>query len=451
MLVRLYAVAASAQVLQALLSAGALLLLARLLSPSELGVYLLLFSAATILGVAVAAGPHAAHLILAARSPALRPELNGQGAFIAASALVLVVLVCALGADGLASLTGGLIDGRYVWIAGLLVPALIYGGAAHATLTGSGLVHAAARMNVMQAALAFGAPVGAALAPDPLLGSVAGLAAGTGAWAAVAAGIMARHVGVRVPSDAGLWREVLRLGVPLHVGSAAYWLMQRLDLFILNAIAGSTVVGIYGMARVLGEKTSVLIAPLHLAVSWRVSGDWPEQSRELMLFLVRVLVLTGGVLLGVGLLAGEALLSAFAGPSYRQAGIPFAALMATGILLGAWSMVALYLASQLERPWLGAGLQVATAVLAAGLYLGLGSAFGAIGMGAAALIASTLLLGLGLAAAASHDPRPIVAADLLVGPNDVALIRDALRRRSPGRSTTETTGSPPPERSDPAN
>src|SRR5690606_33487399 len=80
MLVRLYAVAASAQIVQAILSAGALLLLARLLSPSELGIYLLLFSTATIVAVAVAAGPHAAHLILAARTPASRPALNGQGA-----------------------------------------------------------------------------------------------------------------------------------------------------------------------------------------------------------------------------------------------------------------------------------------------------------------------------------------------------------------------------------
>lgn len=428
MLVRLYAVAASAQVLQAMLSVGVLLLLARLLSPSQLGVYLLLFAGATILAVAVAAGPHAAHLILAARTPTSRPELNGQGAFIAAAALLLVVIICAIGAKGVASLAGGPIDSRLVWITGLLVPALIYGGGAHAMLTGSGLVRVAARMNVIQAALGFGGPIGAVVAPDPLLGSIAGLGAGTVIWALIAAGIMGRHIGLRPPSDSGLWREVLRLGVPLHIGSGAYWLMQRLDLFILNAVAGPAIVGVYGMARVLGEKTSVLIAPLHLAVSWRISGDQPEQSRDLMLFLVRVLLLIALGLLGLGLLTGESLLGAFAGPSYRQAGIPFALLMAAGILLGTWSIVALYLASQLKRPWLSAILQVATAVVAAGLYLGLGSVFGASGMAAAALIASALLLGLGLAAVAKHDPHPIAAADLVVGPNDVRLIRDALQR-----------------------
>lgn len=422
MLVRLYAVAASAQVVQAILVAISLFLLARLLAPAELGLYLLLLAAAAIASVFIAAGPQGAHLILASRSPDERAELHGQGLAIALGAFVAVAVVSVWLAGDLAALISRRIDERHVWLAALTVAPLVYGGALHALATGSGFVGLAARMNVIQTGAGIAAPAGAAVAPDPLLGSLAGALAGTLVWA-LAAGVMTTaRTGIVAPVDRSLWQAAFRLGLPLHIGNAGYWVMQRLDLFVLNAVAGPAVVGVYGMARVLGEKTSVLIAPLHLAVSWRISGDERAASRHITLLLVRSLIVLGtAVFLGAVVLGGP-LLELAAGPEYREGALPFALLAATGIVLGMWSVVALYIASQLGSPWLTAALQVGSTAVAAAVYVVLALTLGPNGVAGGVLLSALLLLVMGLLAVKHLDHLRL--ADVVLSRADV---REAMR------------------------
>lgn len=420
-LVKLYAIAASAQAVQAVLVAISLFLLARLLAPAELGIYLLLLAAAAIASVLIAAGPQAAHLIIASRSPDERAELHGQGLAIAVGALVAVAVVCIPFADDLAPLVSPSIDGRHVWLAALTVPPLVYGGALHALLTGSGLVGLAARMNVIQAGTGFGAPVGAAVAADPLLGTLAGGLAGTLGWALAAGAMTTARTGILAPADRSLWRAAFGLGLPLHIGNAGYWLMQRLDLFVLNTVAGPAAVGVYGMARVLGEKTSVLIAPLHLAVSWRISGDERAASRHIMLLLVRTLMVVGTAMFLAAVVLGGPLLEVLAGSEYRDGGLPFALLVPTGIILGTWSVVALFIASQLRRPWLTAALQVGSTAVAAILYVVLALSLGPNGVAVGVLLSASLLLTTGLLAVKRLDRLRL--ADVILSRGDV---RDAI-------------------------
>jgi O-antigen/teichoic acid export membrane protein len=63
---------------------------------------------------------------------------------------------------------------------------------------------------------------------------------------------------LRRACDPGLARRCLRLGVGLHAGSSAFFLLQRVDMLLLNALASARAVGLYSVAVTVAELARVL-------------------------------------------------------------------------------------------------------------------------------------------------------------------------------------------------
>lgn len=93
---------------------------------------------------------------------------------------------------------------------------------------------------------------------------------------------LARRPGITLPS-VGLAREAVGIGLRYHLGMVAVFLVLRVDIFMLDAMAGAAAVGIYSLAVTLTEATYLVTDPIsQAAVSAQVGearGDASYTAR----------------------------------------------------------------------------------------------------------------------------------------------------------------------------
>ncbi|MGZ6345796.1 MAG: lipopolysaccharide biosynthesis protein [Candidatus Limnocylindrales bacterium] len=427
MLARQYAITTAAQVIQTLLAVVALFALARVLAPAGFGQVVLLTTAVTLGTIAASAGLQAAVLILAARDPSLRPALHGLAVVasaLAGGALVITAILLGSPLQRVVALEPAIV----IMTAARLGPAM-YSALMSAALGGAGKIGRLALVNVVNGALGLLAPIGAWVGGGSLAGAVAGALAAS-ALVAVCAFGAARVLGLALPSPI-LWTKAVHLGLPLHIGTVAYWIMLRADAFVVNAVVGGGTVGLYALALSLSERVSFLATPLYNATAWRVSGGDPPTSLSVALLVARIEIAFAVILAAAAWLGGPVAIGLLAGTAYVAAAGPTTILVVGATLLPVWASIGLYLASQMDGAWFTARTQVVVAVLAVAGYLLLVPVWGMYGAALVSTSAYVLLVAMGITEIRRRQPFPL--SSLLPRRVDVAAARALLRRRgSPG-------------------
>ncbi|MBB5870809.1 O-antigen/teichoic acid export membrane protein [Allocatelliglobosispora scoriae] len=175
-----------------------------------------------------------------------------------------------------------------------------------------------------------------------------------------------------------LARLTLRAGLPLHTGSSAFFLLQRVDILLLNALASPIAVGLYSVAVTVAEMTR-LIADSVTQTAMPGLADADEEAA--IRATRRATVATFAAALGsAGVLGGCAwfALPLVYGPDFAGSAAPLIALLPGLVLLagtrpaGAWLL-------RVGRPHLVSATSVAGLGLNVALNLLLVPRFGAVG------------------------------------------------------------------------
>ena len=406
-----YAVTLVGQISQAVASLIVVAILARLLPPAQFGVAVLLTAAVTIAAIAMAAGAQAAVLVTSARSAEARSELGGTIAALTGLVLLVSVPVAASTSGQLAAVLSREATGSMVFVTALRIAPTVYIGLATASLTGAGQIRVAAALGIAGAAFSALMPIGAWLAADHLLGAMIGALAGNVATMAIAFGLARRSLGFARPRRIALWRELWAVGAPLHVGTVAYWLLLRADVFVLNAFVGGVDVGIYALALTLTERVSLVTSPLYNATAWRISGRDEAVALRTSLFIVQVMIAVGVVACLAAIFFGAVAVNLLAGPAYQPAAGLMPILVLGAALLPVWSALGLFLVSHEDGAWFTTVVQIG---VAAGAIIGYVVAIRVAGMLGAAIVSTLAYASLAVIALAAVRARhPFALASLI--------------------------------------
>jgi O-antigen/teichoic acid export membrane protein len=424
-LARQYALTTAAQVIQTLLGVVALFSLARVLEPAAFGQAILLTTAVTLGTIAASAGFQAALLILFARESSLRPALHGLAVTLSGVVGVSSVVAAILFASQLHQVIG--LEPAIVVMTAARVGPGMYAALVSAGFSGAGKIGRLAFVNVANGTLGLLAPIGALAGGGSLEGAVAGALGGSALLAICAFGA-ARIIGLAAPHPS-LWVRAIRIGLPLHIGTIAYWIMLRADGFVVSAMIGGKTVGLYTLALSLSERVSVLASPLYNATAWRISGGDARASLSVAVLVARIEIALAVVLAAAAWIVGPFAISLLAGPAYVAAAGPMTILVVGATLLPVWASFGLYLASQASGAWFTARAQGMVAIIAVVGYVLLVPLWGMYGAALVSTGAYVLLVSIGLHEIRRRQPLPLHS--LLPRRSDVAAARDMLRRRRP--------------------
>jgi O-antigen/teichoic acid export membrane protein len=335
---------AGTRVVMAAVSLATNMLLARLLTPEELGTYVLLFSAALVamlvgmvgqqgavvrfVSEAIAAerpraargaaessvrmtalGTLAAGAVLVALAAVLPPEARR-----APMAAVVLVTVCAI-ALGVVNVLAEAFRGLHAYGLGSVLGPNTYGV-------------------VLMLALAalYIAPT-----PDHLVGVLGTCAIAALASLGITAAVFRRRMTSLGPRPAGRTQGLAAVGWPLMLGYLAMFAASQADLWVLGAFRPREEVAAYASAaRVVQQLFApllvmgVVVAPL--IAELRAAGD--AQSLARLLRQAALIDLAPAVVaLAVAVLAGGDLLARVFGESYRAGALPLAVLCAGLVVL----------------------------------------------------------------------------------------------------------------------
>lgn len=356
-----YLVTLGAQLSQAGISLISIVVLARLLMPVDFGLAILLTAAVTIATIAIAAGAQAAVLVTCARSPGLRPQVGGAILVMSAGVLLVAAPVALATSDRLAGALSAHATGSIVLVTALRLVPTIYLGLVTAELTGAGRIGVVAILGVTGALSSAFMPIAALVMDDRLLGATLGALAGNLTTMMAALFLSVRGLGLARPSGRGLWMELWSIAAPLHIGTVAYWLMLRADIFILNAIVGGAEVGIYGLAVTLTERISLVTTPLYNATAWRISGPDPAVALRTCLLIVRMMIAVGLGMSALAIVVSPMIVEILAGSEYRAGSRIIPILVVGAALLPTWGALGLFLVSQEKLVWFTTVVQLAIA------------------------------------------------------------------------------------------
>jgi O-antigen/teichoic acid export membrane protein len=402
-----YAKALSAQAVQAIIAVGVVAALARLLGPTQFGIAVLLNFVVTIGSVLVGAGAQAAMLVTSAGSPENRPRTHGAAALFALGLLgVIVVVIPPVAHQAAAAISSRVDDSMVLLTAARIVPAT-YTALVYAALSGSGSIGWMGTLTVVGAISTGAAPVAALVTEDRLAGAIAGSVAGNVLWAIAALVIGIRQLGLALPNNRLLWRGLFRIGIPLHIGTVAYWLMLRADAFVVNALIGGSAVGTYGLALSLAERIGLVTTPIYSATASIVSGGETRAAARMMVLVVRLEIIVAAVATAAALLLGPLAIDVLAGPGYSDGALPLVILVVGSALLPVWPTVGLLLVSQTNDAWLTARVQIVVATLAIIGYWIATSALGIVGAAIVSTASYILLAGWGVLLVRRRIPFPL--------------------------------------------
>lgn len=424
-MLRHYGYASLGQLAQAILALVGLAAATRLLGTESYGTYIVIGTFLTLLTIAVSAGPIAAVLILTARDPEGRAELHGQAAIATVVLFVVVVSAAPVLSPRIASLVSSALAPSLVTLALIRLPALVYVGLVSSELAGAGRIGLVAVLSTASAALALLGVFGALIGPDPLTGAIVGTSIATlmtgGMMAIAARGV----VGIRMPKRSEPWKAILRIAVPMHLGTMAYWVMLRADAIAVNSILGAGSAGIYGLALQLSERIGLLTAPLYNATAWRISAPGRTDALRTTLRVARVEFAVGVVAALAAIVLGRLVATLIAGSDYAEASIPLAVLVLGAATLPIWSVIGLFLVSHFNGAWPTTLAQIGVAAVALLGYWAITPLTGVVGPALVSTGAYLTLVGIGFVLINRHEP--VRFSDLIIGRKDLHDLITAFR------------------------
>ena len=180
-------------------------------------------------------------------------------------------------------------------------------------------------------------------------------------------------------SVGALFREQFHFGVRTSAATVAGYVNMRIDVFLVSALLGPRLLGIYTLAISLGEMLWSVSLPIVYAALERISRDPFAEAAELTARLMRHVVVLQ-VLLGTALFVGGPwLLVRVYGQAFAEAGtvlrvlLPGLTVYAVEVFLGYFILV------QIRRPLLLFAVQSSSAVACALLTLAAVGRFGIVG------------------------------------------------------------------------
>ncbi|MFF4348677.1 lipopolysaccharide biosynthesis protein [Streptomyces sp. NPDC001530] len=133
-------------------------------------------------------------------------------------------------------------------------------------------------------------------------------------------------------ADLAAARATCVMGVTFHAGSAAAFLLQRSDVFLLNALAGPREVGIYSLAVTLAEMSRLLIDVVWQVTLSRQLDRSHSDSVEGTARIIRLMTLLAAGSALIAVLLASVLVVPVYGRAYDQVD-QLVALLVPGILL----------------------------------------------------------------------------------------------------------------------
>jgi O-antigen/teichoic acid export membrane protein len=349
-----------AGIIDAIVKAGAVILLARLLGPAEFGLLILVLSIVAVLGLLSDAGISAATARLLSEAPERARSTMAVAAGSLLVFLVLAVLLLLFFADWLADLLGAPQVADLRWIIAVLLTAAIGRKFAVKFFEGLGRVDLASKVTVavgwapwlLGLALVLGISPRATWA---LAGHAAGSMIILGVLAVVLTSLMRSE---RTPGPGvtrTTHRQLIGYALPMVATAAGFLVYTQVDVILVQYFLTTADVGVYGTAVRLLDLFHVPAAAVGASVAVffvKLTRTRPDQAArlfELVTTSILLLYLPVGVFL---LLFASELIAFIFGPVYLPAGVvvaiyvPFLLLKA---LSGTYSLALDYLGFAFRR------------------------------------------------------------------------------------------------------
>lgn len=318
-----------AGIIDAIVKAGAVILLARLLGPVEFGLLILVLSIVAVLGLLSDAGISAATARLLSEAPerALSTLAVAAGSLLVL--LVLAVLLLLSFADWLAELLGAPQVADLRWIIALLLTAAIGRKFAVKFFEGLGRVDLASKVTVAVGWAPWLLAVVLVLRMSPqatwaLAGHAAGSMVILGALVVVLARLMRSERTPEPGVTRTTHRQLIGYALPMVATAAGFLVYTQVDVILVQYFLTTAQVGVYGTAVRLLDLFHVPAAAVGASVAVffvRLTRTRPDQAARLF-ETVTASILLLYVPVGVFLLLFASELIAFIfGPVYLSAGV----------------------------------------------------------------------------------------------------------------------------------
>lgn len=273
-------------------------------------------------------------------------------------------------------------------IAAATVPLQIETVLGSALLTMSGRVFVQFRGAIMsvlvQTTLLLGLWASAGLTPAIVL--VTGLAGAAVYWWIIVAGCREFE---RDALPAGWIREIMQTSLPLHASTMLLWMHLRIDMFMVSAMAGATMLGIYSLAVTLSETVQMATDSVGIALSPRQAATTVRDAAQLALTGARVNLVVGGLTAVAWLAAGPFAVPLLFGKAFSGTVLPLVVLLPGMVALG-WQRACGAAIIRAGRPWVLTSIQGASLALNASLNWLLIPRFGVAGAAAASTVSYSL-------------------------------------------------------------
>ena len=226
-------------------------------------------------------------------------------------------------------------------------------------------------------------------------------------------------------------RRTVGMGLRYHAGTVAYYLLLRVDIFILNALEPTTAaVGLYSLAVTLAELTKLVTDSLIPVMMPQQVETGDSRAASVTAATVRVSTLVSCGAVAAMCLAAPPLIPLVYGPTFRGASSALLALAPGLLALGAAKPISTYLL-RLSRPVPMSLVFLAGLVLNLGFNFALIPRFGIVGASIASSVAYIIL-------ATAQTVWFVTATgtrarDLIPGPHEFRLFLDRFPQLLPAR------------------
>jgi len=190
--------------------------------------------------------------------------------------------------------------------------------------------------------------------------------------------------------DLRLASRALTLGLRYHLGLAAFILLLKVDILLLNTKVSSFQVGLYSLAVTLAELTFLLTDSVSQVVLPRQIDEELEKAAIFTARVVRTSLLVGAMFIGAILVGSPVVIPTLYGQSFAGAIAPLIALAPGVLALSTIRPVSGFLV-KLDQPLILSSANIGATVLNVILNLALIPPFGILGAALASSISYMLL------------------------------------------------------------
>lgn len=228
-----------------------------------------------------------------------------------------------------------------------------------------------------------------------------------------------------------LIREQFHFGARTSAATVAGYVNMRIDVFLISALLGPRLLGIYTLAISLGEMLWSVSLPIVYAALDRISRDPFAEAAVLTARLMRHVVVLQLVLATVLFVAGPWLLVRVYGPAFADSGTVLRVLLPGLTVYAAEVFLGYFILLQIRRPLLLFAVQASSAAACALLTLATVGRFGIVG---AAFATSVTYAGVIIFKSTFFSRKTGIGLlqQWVFGPEDArALVRTIRRRMRP--------------------